>query len=101
MTLIVSPVAAKVEAAIMGRKTFEEKFSINAHENDGVVTLRGKVPSKKFLQLAESIALGIEGVSNVINQIEVDSSLEEDTGLFDLDDETQVPPSRSGPHARK
>ena len=100
MTQVFSSTAAKVEEAIMDHEAFKENYEINVVENGGVVTLRGKVPSKDYLQLAEAITQGIENVSSVINQMEIDSSMEHESGLLDLDDETQVPPARSGPHAR-
>lgn len=100
MESIVSHTAEKVETAIMDHDAFKEGFEISAIEKGGVVTLRGSVPSKKYLDLAESIAQGVEGVASVINQMEVDSSLQENPDLLDLEDETQTPPARSGPYAK-
>lgn len=100
MSKIVNPLALKVEEAIMNHDAFLESYEINVLADGGVVTMRGKVPSKKYLQLAEKIAQGIEGVSSVINQMDIDSSLEEQSDLLDLNDESKVPPARSGPHAR-
>lgn len=100
MSEIVKSLAAKVEKAIMKHKAFKGRYEINVFEEGKVVRMRGKVPSKKYLQSAEKIALGVAGVAGVVNQIEIDPSLAEQPGLFDLDDETQVPPARSGPHAQ-
>jgi len=98
MEPLINPTAAKIEKAILDHEAFKEGFEINAAEDGGVVTLRGSVPSKKYLQLAESIAQGIEDVAGVINQMKINTDLEEEPDL--LEDETQVPSSRSGPHAR-
>ncbi|MFW5714643.1 MAG: BON domain-containing protein [Brevefilum sp.] len=101
MNRIVSKIATKVEKAIMNDKAFKEDFNISVVENNGVVTLSGKVPSKDYLKLAESIANDVEGVSGVINQINIDHSLEEKpNNTLDLDDASKAPPARSGPHAR-
>jgi osmotically-inducible protein OsmY len=99
MNPLVNPTAEKVEESIMKHEAFKVGSEISAIEKGGVVTLRGSVPSKKYLDLAEAIAQGIQGVSGVINQMEVDPSLEAQPGILDLDDETEVPPARSGPHA--
>jgi osmotically-inducible protein OsmY len=43
----------------------------------GKVVLRGKVPSQKLKERAEKLARAQEGVQDVLNEIEVDESLQE------------------------
>jgi osmotically-inducible protein OsmY len=38
-------------------------------ESDGLVTLQGSVPSYYLKQVAQSIALGVEGVRNTANEL--------------------------------
>ncbi len=49
-------------------------FDINVDTNDGVVTLQGRVPSQETRRIAEEIARDTSGVTQVTNQLTVDSS---------------------------
>ncbi len=100
MPPIIDPVAAKVEEAILDHAAFTENVEISAAAKGSLVTLRGSVPSRKYHQLAEAIAKEVQGVSRVINQMEIDPTSKNRADSNDLDDESQVPPARSGPHAR-
>ena len=100
MVPLVRPTAEKVEEAIMEHEAFTADFEISVVEQDSVVTLQGSVPSRKYLDLAEEIAQGIQSVLGVINQMEVNRSLGVQPDSLDLDVETDVPPARSGPHVR-
>lgn len=94
MDPIISPTAVKVDKAILDHDAFNEIFEINAIDNAGIVTLQGSVPSRRYLHLVETFAKGIKGILNVINEIEIDSSMEERADIFDLDIEieTLIPP---------
>lgn len=48
---------------------------INVEVNDGVVDLRGPVPSDEFKQTIESVASNTQGVREVRNNLTVDSSV--------------------------
>ena len=99
MVPLVSPKAEKVEEAIMGHEAFKAYFEISVVEQNSVVTLQGAVPSKKYLDLAESIAQGVQGVSAVINQMEINPTLDAHPIPLNYGDETEVPPAQSGPHS--
>jgi hyperosmotically inducible protein len=45
--------------------------SINVDSNDGVVTLSGSVPTAADKQKAETVALSVDGVRKVVNNLEV------------------------------
>jgi osmotically-inducible protein OsmY len=47
--------------------------AIEVIDNNGVVTLAGVVPSQEASDRAEAVALTIEGVGNVLNQLVVAS----------------------------
>lgn len=55
-------------------------FEIDTAVEDGVVTLRGEVESEVEKELAEQLALGIDGVTEVNNQLTVGESVMPDTG---------------------
>jgi osmotically-inducible protein OsmY len=45
--------------------------NLTCHYDDGVLTLRGRVPMGTLKQLAESIACRVDGVHEVVNRVEV------------------------------
>lgn len=47
-------------------------FDIDTEVKDGVVTLRGSVESKVERDLAEQLALGVDGVHKVVNELKID-----------------------------
>jgi hyperosmotically inducible protein len=68
-------IASKTKIALYA----DERVSggaINVDANDGVVTLRGKVGSSEEKKTAEEVAKGIEGVTQVKNNLEVVPSAE-------------------------
>ncbi|HXK60334.1 MAG TPA: BON domain-containing protein [Acidobacteriota bacterium] len=61
---------SKVKTALALSKNLSAS-DINVDSRDGVVTLRGQVPSQEARRLAEQIARDTEGVTNVNNQLSV------------------------------
>src|SRR5689334_13073613 len=55
----------------------------NVDTKDGVVTLRGKVDTEAEKELAGRVALGIEGVRMVNNELQVKGAPAEDRGYGD------------------
>lgn len=45
--------------------------SLSCHFDNGVLTLRGRVPHSRLKQFAESIVSRIDGVMEVVNRVEV------------------------------
>jgi osmotically-inducible protein OsmY len=93
MNDVIDDLAANVEKAIMAHKTFKENWNVNVLSENGIVTLRGEVPSQQHADLAESIAKQQSGVKNVINQLDIDETLQEETELK-IEGQRYVPPSR-------
>ena len=60
-----------VRAALALQKDFELFGDIEVSSRDGVVTLSGRVATDEQRRLAELISRGVEGVSEVINDLEV------------------------------
>lgn len=100
MSKIVNDLTKKVQVAIMESDAFKEGWDISVIEMNGVVTLRGDVPSKKYVALAESIAKKQEGVISVINEMDIDASLQENPDELDLDEDIKLPPRRQRPYGR-
>ena len=70
MTEIRSELASNVEKAILeDRRTCRAKIS--ALDDDGVITLTGTAKDRRISNAAEEIARQVEGVLDVINEIEV------------------------------
>ena len=100
MSKIVNEFAKKVQDAIMESDAFKEGWDISVLEMNGVITLRGAVPSKQYLELAEKIAKEQEGVVSVINEIDIDASLQENPDELDLEEDIKLPPRRQRPYGR-
>ena len=100
MTGITSELARKVEEAIMNNEAFKSSWDINVIDTDGVITLRGAVPTKKQLQKIEEIAKSQEGVISVVNEVDIDTSLDEDPEKLDFENDVPLPPDRQGPYGR-
>jgi BON domain-containing protein len=60
----------KTRGALMAADDLEES-GINVDVNNGVITLRGTVPSKEQVQKADAAAKGISGNKGVQNQLKV------------------------------
>ncbi len=99
MTKLINELAEQVRNAILTHEAFKEGWKINVLENGGVITLRGAVPNKDYLALAESIAKNQEGVISVNNEMDIDASLEEENlEELDLEEGPPAPPTRQGPY---
>lgn len=75
----VTDAAMKTEscAEIVARSRFQRSFflplrKISCSLCDGVLMLRGSVPTYYLKQLAQTIAISTEGVREVINELHVD-----------------------------
>lgn len=64
---------SKVKTALALSKNVSA-FDINVNSNAGVVTLQGRVPSQETRRIAEEIARDTSGVTQVKNELTVDSS---------------------------
>lgn len=100
MTKIVNELQKKVQDAIMESDAFKEGWDLSVLVNNGVITLRGAVPSKKYVELAESIAKKQEGVVSVINEMDIDASLQENPDDLELEEDVKLPPRRQRPYGR-
>jgi hyperosmotically inducible protein len=60
----------QVQAALMEDKHMQD-YGIEVLDNNGIITLRGAVPTRDAREKAEAIARGVEGVTTVINQLDV------------------------------
>jgi osmotically-inducible protein OsmY len=64
------PLEVRVNACL--RQTHSQYLrQISCEAHDGVVTLRGAVPAPYLKQIAEKLALSVEGVVLVRNELEV------------------------------
>ena len=100
MSKIVNELEKKVQIAIMESDAFKEGWDLSVLENNGVITLRGAVPNKQYLELAEKIAMDQEGVVSVSNEMDIDASLQEDPDKLDLEEDVKLPPRRQRPYGR-
>ena len=62
--------ATRVNAALSDHDETAE-YPIEAVNDNGVITLSGKVPSDEVKETAEEIAEGVEGVVEVVNDLTV------------------------------
>ena len=60
----------QVESALMQDSTTQD-YGFEVLDSNGVITLRGTVPSRKIREQAESVVRGVAGVTNVINELDV------------------------------
>ena len=64
------PLEVRVNACL--RRTHSQYIrQISCEAHDGVVTLRGSVPEPYLKQIAEELALSVEGVRLVRNELEI------------------------------
>ncbi len=61
-------ITTKVKASLLTEKNLKS-LGINVDTNDGVVTLRGTVPTSAEMKQAEDVARGIKGVKEVHNEL--------------------------------
>jgi hyperosmotically inducible periplasmic protein len=60
----------QVESALLQDRLTEDS-EIEVLDNNGIVTLRGTVPSRDARERAEAITREVQGVTTVINELEV------------------------------
>ena len=61
----------QVQAALMDDRDMEDYKGIEVLDNNGIVTLRGTVPTRDAREKAEALVRQMEGVTNVINELDV------------------------------
>jgi osmotically-inducible protein OsmY len=83
MALEVTEVAKQVEKALKEDERTAD-YPLEVVEHDGLVTLKGNVPSAEVKEAAETIAESQEGVVDVTNALVVDPKLgpEGDAGVI-------------------
>ena len=70
MNQTLSDLRNKIQAAFLEDDLLED-FGIEVLDSNGVVTLRGDVPTREIRDRAEVVARDVPGVINVINEIDV------------------------------
>lgn len=60
----------QVQAAFMNDRDVQD-YDIEVLDNNGIITLRGVVPTRTARDRAEAIARNMDGVVNVINELDV------------------------------
>lgn len=65
-----SSLQLQVESALLQDRLTEDS-DIDVLDNNGIVTLRGAVPSREARDRAEDIARTVTGVTTVINELDV------------------------------
>ncbi len=60
----------QVESALLQDRLTQD-YGIEVLDSNGVVTLRGVVPSREVRDKAEVIVRKVDGVTNVINELDV------------------------------
>lgn len=64
-------ITASVKSKLLGDSDIKG-LQINVDTHDGVVTLHGKIRSRSARRKATSLARGVEGVTRVKNQLEIE-----------------------------
>ena len=60
----------QVQAAFMNDQEMQD-YDIEVLDDNGIITLRGTVPTREASDRAEAIARDMTGVVNVINELDV------------------------------
>ncbi len=60
----------QVQAALMDDRTIQD-YGIEVLDSNGIITLRGTVPTRDAREKAEEIVRGMEGVTSVVNELDV------------------------------
>ena len=60
----------QIQSALLQDRTVED-YDIEVLDNNGIVTLRGRVPSREARDRAEEITREVAGVTTVINELDV------------------------------
>jgi len=72
MNQLLSDLHLKAQKALMEDRRTRE-YGIDILEQNGVITLKGSVPSPEIREAAEDVATAVFGVKGVINELEVDT----------------------------
>jgi osmotically-inducible protein OsmY len=70
MNQTLSDLRNKIQAAFLEDDLLED-FGIEVLDSNGVISLRGNVPTGEIRDRAEAVARDVPGVINVINEIDV------------------------------
>ena len=70
MNQTISDLRNKVQAAFLEDDILED-FGIEVLDSNGIITLRGDVPTREIRERAEVVARDVPGVTSVINEIDV------------------------------
>lgn len=86
-----------IQKKINDHDAFLEEWEIEVLEENGIVTLKGAVPSQKVAENIELFTKKQKGVNVVINELSIDETLSESDEEFDIDKDDYVPPIRNHP----
>lgn len=86
-----------IQKKINDHDAFLEEWEIEVLEENGIVTLKGAVPSQKVAENIEWFTKKQKGVNVVINELSIDETLSESDEEFDIDKDDYVPPIRNHP----
>ncbi len=86
-----------IQKKIKDNDAFLEEWEIEVLEENGIVTLKGAVPSQKVAENIEWFTKKQKGVNVVINELSIDETLSESDEEFDIDKDDYVPPIRNHP----
>lgn len=70
-----SDLQRKAQKALLDNR-LTKKHGIEVLEDDGVITLKGSVPSRKIKKMAASILKDIRDIDRVVNKLRVDDEHE-------------------------
>jgi hypothetical protein len=70
MNQTISDLQKEVQTAFLQDELLQD-FGIEVLDSNGVVTLRGAVPTRDVRERAEEVARTLDGVTSVINEIDV------------------------------
>lgn len=70
MNQTMSDLRNQVQAAFLQDGVLQE-YGIEVLDSNGVITLRGAVPTRDVRERAEELARSVEGVMSVVNEIDV------------------------------
>jgi len=79
-----STVESRVSNVLSKDKVLDEQTNINVHVFNGAILLVGQAPNSALAQQAENTALGVEGVTNVFNQIRIGNPTVASTRAHDV-----------------
>jgi osmotically-inducible protein OsmY len=70
MNQTISDLRTQVQTAFLQDDLLQD-FGIEILDSNGVITLRGVVPTREASERAEALARTVDGVTSVINEIDV------------------------------